>query len=157
MSLPLANKVAIVTGSSRSIGAALAIRLAHDGASVVINYVSNSHAAQEVVSTIEKEGNGKAVAIATDICTAQGRQSLVDQTVQKWGKIDILFVLITSFPFGLRLIISCRSINNAGVMKLKTLDVLDEANFDEHFLLNVKAPLFMTKAVLPVCSSPFDL
>jgi len=106
--LPLTGKVAIVTGASRSIGAALAIRLgkflisgmsmqndignklAQGGANVVINYVSNIAAAEEVVAAISQAGNGRAIAIKADIGTSAGRQLLIDDTLKQWGKLDIL-------------------------------------------------------------------
>ncbi|KIJ43532.1 hypothetical protein M422DRAFT_30811 [Sphaerobolus stellatus SS14] len=129
-SLPLAGKVAIVTGASRSIGAALAIRLARDGAKVVINYVSNSAAADEVVSAISGEGKGEGFPVKADISTAAGRQLLIDETLKKWQKIDIL-------------------VNNAGIMLTKTLEQADETNFDTTFNLNVKTPLFLSKLAVP--------
>ena len=110
-SLPLAGKVAIVTGASRSIGAALATRLgsslvyfyhailivliriylpARDGAKVVINYVSNATAAQEVMTSIAAEGKGEGFPIKADIGNPEGRQLLIDKTLEKWQKIDIL-------------------------------------------------------------------
>lgn len=128
--LPLTGKVAIVTGASRSIGAALAIRLAQDGANVVINYVSNTAAAEEVVSTITQQGKGQALPVKADIGTAEGRRSLIGEGIKKWGRIDVL-------------------VNNAGIMSSQTLEQLDEDSFDELFKINVKSPLFLTKLAVP--------
>ncbi|KAF8589548.1 NAD(P)-binding protein [Ramaria rubella] len=127
--LPLHNKVAIVTGGSRSIGAAVAIRLAQDGAKVVVNYVNDSKAAADVVSRITEDGKGSAIPVKADLSTATGRHSLIEETVNKWGKIDIL-------------------VNNAGIMGSKTLEQIDEEFFDSHFNMNVKSPLFLTKAAV---------
>lgn len=85
--LPLAGRVAIVTGSSRSIGAAIAKKLGADGASVVVNYVSNAAAADEVVSAIPE---GKAIAVKADAGTTEGGKELLDQTLKAFGKLDIL-------------------------------------------------------------------
>lgn len=85
--LPLAGKVAIVTGSSRSIGASIAKKFGADGASVVVNYVSNAAAAQEVVSAIPE---GKAIAVKADAGSIAGGKELLDQTLKAFGKLDIL-------------------------------------------------------------------
>lgn len=127
--LPLAGKVAIVTGASRSIGAAIAVRLALDGANVAVNYVNDGKAAEEVVSQIARDGKGSSIPVKADISTADGRQTLIEETVKKWKKIDIL-------------------VNNAGIMGSKTLEQIDEAFFDSHFNLNVKSPLFLTQAAV---------
>lgn len=84
---PLAGRVAIVTGSSRSIGAAIAKKLGADGASVVVNYVSNAAAADEVVAAIPK---GKAIAVRANAGTIEGGKELLDQTLKAFGKVDIL-------------------------------------------------------------------
>ncbi|KAF8532424.1 NAD-P-binding protein [Gautieria morchelliformis] len=128
-SLPLSEKVAIVTGGSRSIGAAIAIRLARDGANVIVNYVRNSQAANEVVFSIAQVGKGRAIPVKADLATGAGRQFLIDETVRQFGRIDIL-------------------VNNAGIMGSRTLEHIDEAFFDDHINLNVKSPLFLTQAAV---------
>lgn len=130
MSLPLLNKVALVTGSSRSIGAAIAKNLASKGASVIINYVSSPSAAEEVVKSIETEGKGKAVAVKADVSSVAGAQTLLDGTLKAFGKLDILVL-------------------NAGIMGSATLEQLDENFYDKHFDANVKGPLFLTKLAAP--------
>jgi len=130
MALPLAGKVAVVTGSSRNIGAAIAKRLATDGAHVVVNYVGNAAAAQEVVDTINKEGRGKAVAIKGDMSKIADGQRLIDDSIAAFGKLDILCL-------------------NAGLMNNATLENLTEKAFDDHYNINVKVPLFMVKAAAP--------
>jgi len=134
MSLPLAGKVALITGSSRSIGAAIAKRLANDGASVVINYVSNEAAAQEVVDSINGTRPGAAVPIKADVSTVASCKHLLDETIKVFGKVDILVL-------------------NAGVMGTRTLSEVDERFFDDHFTINVKGPLFLVQAAAPLMSA----
>lgn len=127
MSLPLAGKVALVTGSSRSIGAAIVRRLADDGASVVINYLGSAESAHELVQHINTEGKGTAVAIKADVSSTADGSRLVEETVQHFGRLDILVL-------------------NAGIMRNGALGEISEGDYDEHFDINVKAPLFMVKA-----------
>ncbi|KAI0043509.1 NAD(P)-binding protein [Auriscalpium vulgare] len=132
--LPLAGKVAIVTGSSRSIGASIAQRLASDGASVVVNYVNNAIAAESVVSAIHTEGKGKAISIKADVSSVAGAKSLLDQSISAFGKLDILVL-------------------NAGVQSSTVLADVDEACYDSHFNVNVKGPLFLTQLAAPLIPS----
>lgn len=123
-----------MTGSSRSIGAAIAKNLGEQGANVVVNYVNDSAAADEVVQAIRSQGKGGAIAIRADTSTLQGGQSLLDEAVKTFGKVDILVL-------------------NAGIMGSKTLAEVDEAFFDSHFDVNVKAPLFLAKAAASLLPS----
>ena len=134
MSTSLAGKVAIVTGSSRSIGAAIAQRLADDGANVVINYIANFQAANEVVAEINSRGKGKAVGVKADVSSSVGANLLLEETVKAFGKLDILVL-------------------NAGYMGSKVLADVDEQFFDTHIKLNVKGPLFLTKAAVPLLTA----
>ncbi|EPQ50952.1 NAD P-binding protein [Gloeophyllum trabeum ATCC 11539] len=128
--MSLAGRVAIVTGSSRSIGASIAKRLGKDGASVVVNYVSNSAAADEVVNEINSKGPGKAISVKADVSSIAGAKTLLDETLQKFGKLDILVL-------------------NAGIMGAKVLAQTEEKDFDDHININVKGPLFLTKLAAP--------
>ncbi|KIK64890.1 hypothetical protein GYMLUDRAFT_258839 [Collybiopsis luxurians FD-317 M1] len=128
--MSLTGKSAIVTGSSRSIGADIAIQLASEGASVMINYAGNAEAADAVVRTINSKGVGKAVAFKADVGTLAGSQALLDATLKEFGRLDILVL-------------------NAGIMGSKNIADVDEAFFDAHFTLNVKGPLFLVKAAAP--------
>ncbi|MEH1780906.1 MAG: SDR family NAD(P)-dependent oxidoreductase [Nostoc sp.] len=85
----MAGKVAIITGASRGIGRAIALKLGGDGASIVVNYAGNAGKAQEVVAEIEKLGVG-AIAIQADISKVPDIQRLFEQTLERFGKVDIL-------------------------------------------------------------------
>lgn len=132
MSLPLAGKVAIITGSSRSIGASIARKLASDGANVVVNYVSNASAAEAVVAEINAGSGGKAISVRADASRLEDVHGLLDAVIKEWGRLDILVL-------------------NAAIMELSNslLDV-DEQLFDRHFVTNVKVPLFTVKAATPL-------
>jgi 3-oxoacyl-[acyl-carrier protein] reductase len=123
---PLQNKVAIVTGASRGIGAAIAARLATDGAKVVANYTRSERAANDVVDAIRKAG-GEAIAFRADISDLDQIAGLIDQTLQTFGRLDIL-------------------VNNAAYSARRTLDEIDLDHFARHFMLNVRGLLFTTQA-----------
>jgi 3-oxoacyl-[acyl-carrier protein] reductase len=113
-------EVAIVTGSSRGIGAAIARRLARDGYAVVVNYAGNRAEAETVVDAI-KTGGGHAVAIQADVADPTAVRELFDRAEVTFGKVDVL-------------------VNNAGVMPpgLPALSATDDATFDRLFGINVK-------------------
>ena len=115
-----------MTGSSRSIGAAIARRLAEDGAAVVINYVTTADVAQELADEINAAGRGSAITIHADMSSVAEGSRLVEETVRRLGKLDILVL-------------------NAGFAEGQTLVNLTEEMFDKQFLINVKVPLFMTQ------------
>lgn len=124
----LANKVALVTGGSRGIGAAIAKRLAADGAKVAITFTKGADAATSVVKAIEKAG-GKALAIQADGTDAAAVKNAVEKTVSAFGSIDIL-------------------VNNAGTAIPKTFEETTLADIDQMFNLNVRGVLVATKAAL---------
>ena len=128
------GKVAIVTGSSRSIGAAVAKCLGEHGANIVVNYINDEKAAVDVVQSIRSQGKGGAIAVKADASTVEGGQLLLQEAVKTFGKVDILVL-------------------NAGIAGSRTLAEIDEAFFDAHFSANVKAPLFMAKMAVPLLSS----
>ena len=119
----LENKVAIVTGSSRGIGAHIAKSLALVGARVVVNYAGNKAAADEVVAEI-KSGGGEAMPVRADVSKAAEVTALFDAAVAQFGKVDIL-------------------VNNAGIALYKRIDETTEEDFDRLFAINVKG-VFVT-------------
>lgn len=131
MTLPLAGKVAIVTGSSRGIGAAIARKLGADGANVLINYASDAAAAASVVGAINSARAGTARAVQADVSATAGTQRLLNEAINVWGRLDILVL-------------------NAAIMGYGTLAEVTEEAYERHFNLNVKAPLFTVKAAAPL-------
>lgn len=117
----LAGKVALITGGSKGIGKATALRLAKDGANVVINYASDANAAEEVVKEI---GNDRCLAIKADAGSIAGVETLVKETMDRFGKIDIL-------------------IPNAGILPMMDLEHTTENMFDRAITVNVKGPYFL--------------
>ncbi len=118
----LAGKVAIVTGSSRGIGRAIALRLSQEGASVVINYTRGAEQAKEVVSAIEAAG-GKALAWEADVSKTAEIRKLFDRASEAYTKVDIL-------------------VNNAGILICKPVAEFTEVEFDSIFATNVKGTFF---------------
>ena len=118
----LTGKTALVTGASQGIGRGIAEGLAREGAQVIVNYVGNEKAAQEVVSGIVGKG-GKAVALQADVSKLPDIERLFQQAIAQMGKLDIL-------------------VNNAGVATLLPLPDITEAEFDRVFGLNAKGTLF---------------
>jgi 3-oxoacyl-[acyl-carrier protein] reductase len=114
------NKAAIVTGSSRGIGAAVAKRLASDGFSVSVNYAGKAAEADKVVQEIQAAG-GQAVAIKADVSVPAEVTALFDKTEEAFGGVDVI-------------------VNNAGIMQpgLVALVDTDDALFDRLFAINVK-------------------
>ncbi|MES2187491.1 MAG: glucose 1-dehydrogenase [Pseudomonadota bacterium] len=115
-----AAQVAIVTGASRGIGAAIARRLAQDGYAVVVNYAGQAAEAQAVVAAIEAAG-GRALPVQADVADPAAVRSLFDQAVAAYGRVDVL-------------------VNNAGIMPpaLPHLADTDDSTFDRLFAVNVK-------------------
>ena len=120
----LSNKVAVVTGASRGIGAAIATRLAADGAKVVVNFNRSKEPADKVVAAIEKAG-GQAVAIKADLADPAQIPPLFDAAMKAFGKLDIL-------------------VNNAAVSERKRLESTSLEHYHKHFDLNVRGVLMAT-------------
>lgn len=111
------QRVAIVTGASTGIGAAVARRLGHDGAAVIVNYAHSREQAAQVVDSIEAEG-GRALAVEADISTATGVPTLFAAAVEAFGGVDIL-------------------VNNAGIMTLSAIAEVEDAEFERQIALNL--------------------
>src|SRR5467141_4639435 len=124
----LAGKVALVTGGSRGIGAAIAKRLAADGATVAITYVKDAGAASDVVKAIELDG-GKAIAIQADAADVEAVKGAVEKTVATFGQLDVL-------------------VNNAGTAIPKTFEETTLAEMDRVIDINVRGTLVATQATL---------
>ncbi|MFY9177042.1 MAG: 3-oxoacyl-[acyl-carrier-protein] reductase [Caldicoprobacterales bacterium] len=123
----LTGKVALVTGASRGIGRAIAIKLASMGAKVAVNYSSSAEAANEVVRTIEESG-GQAIAIAGDVSCGQSVAKIVDNIIENWGTVDIL-------------------VNNAGITRDGLLMRMKEKDWNRVVDINLKGVFNCTKAV----------
>ncbi|MBR0647348.1 SDR family NAD(P)-dependent oxidoreductase [Plastoroseomonas hellenica] len=127
---PLDQKTALVTGGSRGIGAAVARRLARDGAAVAITYVNGAAAAEAVVRAIEGQG-GKALAIRADNADPAAVAAAVAHAAEALGRIDIL-------------------VNNAGIFHAGPIAEFSAADFDRTMAINVRAAFVAVQAVLPV-------
>jgi 3-oxoacyl-[acyl-carrier protein] reductase len=124
----LANKVALVTGGSRGIGAAIAKRLAADGASVAITYAKDSRAASAVVKAIERDG-GKAIAIQADAIDVEAVQGAVEKAVATFGRLDVF-------------------VNNAGTAIPKKFEETTLEEFNRVIDINVRGVFVATQAAL---------
>src|SRR5580704_16141759 len=125
----LNGRVALVTGASRGIGAAIAALLAEAGAAVAVNYRERAKEADAVVADIISKG-GRAVATAADVSHAAAVAKMVADVASALGPIDIL-------------------VNNAGVAIVRGIDDLTEADFDRTIAVNLKSAFLCTQAVLP--------
>ena len=125
----LSARVALVTGGSRGIGAAIAMTLAELGAAVAVNYRERADGAEAVVAKI-KAGGGRAIAIAADVSQAAAVTKMVEQVARDLGPTDIL-------------------VNNAGIAIVRGVDELTESDFDRTILVNLKSAFLCTQAVLP--------
>src|ERR1700752_1434790 len=112
------SKVAIVTGASRGIGAAIAQRLARDGMNVLVNFASNAAEAEALVREIEKAG-GRAVTAQADVSDPVAVTRMFEAAEAAYGGVDVL-------------------VNNAGIMKLATLAETDDKLFDSQVAINLK-------------------
>src|SRR5437870_2039936 len=124
----LAGKVAVVTGGSRGIGAAIAKRLAADGASVAITYTQGADAAASVVKEIER-GGGKAITIQADAADADAVKAAIEKTVAKFGRLDVL-------------------VNNAGTAIPKTFEEATLEEMDRVIDINIRGVFAATQAAL---------
>ena len=122
------GRVSLVTGASRGIGRAIAMRLAEEGSSVLVNYNANADAAQSVVDQITAAG-GRAAAVQADVGQPADVDRLVSASVEAFGKIDVL-------------------VNNAGITRDQLLMRMSEADWDAVIDTNLKSAFLVTKAVM---------
>jgi 3-oxoacyl-[acyl-carrier protein] reductase len=118
----LNGKVALVTGASKGIGAAIAQRLAQDGAAVVVSFSASADQAQAIVDGIGQAA-GRAFAVRADVSKVEEIERLFDAAFSHFGRLDIL-------------------VNNAGIQLVKPLAAISEAEFDRIFAVNVKGTFF---------------
>ena len=127
-SILLDERIAIVTGGSRGIGRSIALELANRGASVVVNYLKNSQAADEVVDEIQM-GGGKAQAFQSDVANFQQAQNLIKFTIDTFGGLDIL-------------------VNNAGITRDTLIMMMSEKDWDDVINTNLKGTFNCSKAAV---------
>jgi len=123
--MPNTNNVAIVTGASRGIGAAIAERLAADGFTVLVNFAGNTSAAEALVRKIESAG-GRAITAQADVSDPAAVARMFDAADAAYGGVDVL-------------------VNNAGIMKLATVADSDDALFDSQIAINLKGTFNMLR------------
>jgi 3-oxoacyl-[acyl-carrier protein] reductase len=129
----LSNKVVVVTGASKGIGAGIAKRVAAEGAKVVVNYASGREDAERVVADIVAKG-GTAFAVQSNVTQAEDIKRLFTETKRAYDKLDVL-------------------VNNAGVFAFAPLGEITEAEFTRQFQINVLGPLLVTQEALPYFGS----
>ncbi len=125
----LKGRLALVTGGSRGIGAAVALALAGAGADVVVNFRSRSEDAEEVCSAIRKSGR-RALAIQADVSQSDQVRKMIRQIEAELGAVNIL-------------------VNNAAMARQLKLEDITESDWDEHITVNLKSAFLLTQAVLP--------
>jgi 3-oxoacyl-[acyl-carrier protein] reductase len=123
------GRVALVTGGSGGIGAALSARLAREGAAVAVHYATNREAAERVAHEIVGEG-GRAAVFAADLRDAEAPERLIGEVERALGPIDLLAA-------------------NAGMATVRSIDELDATAFDESLAVNLRAPFLLARRVLP--------
>ncbi len=124
----LAGKVAVVTGASKGIGAAIAEHLAAEGASVVVNYASSKAGAEKIVSGINARG-GKAIAVQGDVARKADIERLFAETKKAFGQLDVL-------------------VNNAGIYEFLPLEQITAEHFHKQFDLNVLGLILATQEAI---------
>lgn len=126
----LEGTVAVITGAGRGIGRAIAEELSAGGARVVVNYSNSKGPAEEVVSSLSKNGSENAIAIQADVSDAEQAARLIEETVERFGRIDVL-------------------VNNAGITIDKTMKKLTTDEWDKVVQVDLNSCYYTVKAALP--------
>jgi len=129
--LNLAGRVAVVTGGSRGIGRAVAKRLAEAGALVIIGYKSDEVAASETVAAIVRQYQVQALAVRSDVCALSGAEHLINTTIEKFGRLDIL-------------------VCNAGIWEGAAVEEITEELWERVIDVNLKGTWTVCRAAVPV-------
>lgn len=136
MAQSLQGKTALVTGSSRGIGKGIALRLAAEGAFVIVHYGGKQEAAEKVVQTIQQQG-GRAAAVGANLNALSGVRQLVhlSQEILRTDASEVRLDIL---------------VNNAGIGTSSIMEETTETEFDELFAVNVKAPFFLVQQMLSI-------
>lgn len=134
--MELKNKVVLITGASRGIGAATALIAAAEGAKVIVNYNNSASEAEKVVQSIKASG-GDAVAIKADVSDLKHIKNLVDQSIKTYGQIDVL-------------------INNAGILEWGYFPKFTPEQIDKQIDVNFRGVMHLTHAILPIMKKQKD-
>jgi NAD(P)-dependent dehydrogenase (short-subunit alcohol dehydrogenase family) len=126
----LKGKVAIVTGGARGIGRAIAEELGRQQATVVVNYAHSQEAADEVVAWLHAHGSPQAIAIQADVSDKAQAQQLIDETIKRFGRIDVL-------------------VNNAGITRDRTLKKMAPEDWDQVIQTDLSSDFYTVKAAVP--------
>src|SRR3989338_6043006 len=127
--MDLKDKVVLITGSSRGIGAETAILASNEGAKIIVNFRQNEKEARRIVDEIKKHG-GEAIAIKADVAKLAEVKNMVKKIAQYWGRIDIL-------------------VNNSGVLNAGHILNLNYEEIDETLNVNIRGVIYVTKEVVP--------
>jgi acetoacetyl-CoA reductase len=126
----LKDAVVVVTGSGRGIGRAIAEELGQGGAKVVVNYSKSKEAAEDLVATLQKSGSPEAVAIQGDVSDATQAAKLIEETISRFGRIDVL-------------------VNNAGINIDRSMKNLSTQDWDKVIQVDLNSYFYTVKAALP--------
>jgi NAD(P)-dependent dehydrogenase (short-subunit alcohol dehydrogenase family) len=126
----LTGKVAVVTGAARGIGRAISEELGRYEATVVVNYAHSQAAAEEVVARLRQDGSPKAIALHADVSDKAQAQQLIDETIQRFGRVDVL-------------------VNNAGITRDHTLKKMAPEEWDQVIQTDLSSDFYTVKAALP--------
>jgi 3-oxoacyl-[acyl-carrier protein] reductase len=127
---PLANKIAVITGASRGIGRATALRFAEMGATVAINYCAQTERAQETLEMVKAAGSINSIIVKGDVSRADEAQQLIDTVLAQYQRVDIL-------------------VNNAGVQRAVLVHKMTDADWHDVININLSSVFYTSRAVLP--------